>query len=100
MSDDSVTGDGVGGTASNVVLTFPTLDDIGAYSNTNPSAFINVAQAPVQSVNGDTGVVVLNADDVGAYSNTNPSAFINVAQASAAAPVIPGEPPSTNTLPT
>jgi hypothetical protein len=76
----TVTGDGVGGTASNVVLTFPTVNQIGAYSNTNPSAFINIAQAPVQSVNGQTNIVVLTANDVGAYSNTNPNNFINIAQ--------------------
>jgi hypothetical protein len=37
--------------------------------------------APVASVNGKTGVVVLNASDVGAYPNTNPSNFITAAQA-------------------
>lgn len=83
----SVTGDGVGGTATNVVMTFPTVNQIGAYSNTNPSAFINVAQAPVQSVNGDTGIVVITANSIGAYLNTNPNSFVNVAQASASAPV-------------
>jgi hypothetical protein len=31
----------------------------------------------VQSVNGFTGVVVLNATDVGAYPDTNPSAYIS-----------------------
>jgi len=77
----SVTGDGVGGTATNVVMTFPTPSEIGAYPDTNPSNFITSAQAPVQSVNGQTNVVVLDADDVGAYSNTNPSSFINAAGA-------------------
>jgi hypothetical protein len=37
--------------------------------------------APVTSVNGKVGVVVLNASDVGAYPNTNPSNFINASQA-------------------
>lgn len=88
----SVTGDGVNNTdPANPVLSFPTLDQIGAYSNTNPDNFVNAtgaaAAAPVQSVNGQTNVVVLDADDVGAYSNTNPANYINVAQAAAAAPV-------------
>jgi hypothetical protein len=43
--------------------------------------------APVQSVNGQTNVVVLDADDVGAYSNTNPSGYVDAAGASNAAPV-------------
>jgi len=77
----SVTGDGVGGTATNVVMTFPTPAEIGAYPDTNPNNYITSAQAPVQSVNGQTNVVVLDADDVGAYSNTNPSSFINAAGA-------------------
>lgn len=88
----SVTGDGVDNTdPANPVLSFPTLDEIGAYSNTNPNNFVNAAgaaaAAPVQSVNGQTNVVTLGADDVGAYSNTNPANYINVAQAAAAAPV-------------
>jgi hypothetical protein len=41
----------------------------------------------VQSVNGQTNVVVLDADDVGAYSNTNPSGYVDAAGASNAAPV-------------
>jgi len=88
----SVTGDGVDNTdPANPVLSFPTVDEIGAYSNTNPDNFVNAAgaaaAAPVQSVNGQTNVVTLGADDVGAYSNTNPANYINVAQAAAAAPV-------------
>jgi hypothetical protein len=66
----SVTGDGVGGTAADVVLTFPTPAEIGAYPDNNPSGFVDAAgastAAPVQSVNGDTGTVVLDASDVGA----------------------------------
>ena len=88
----SVTGDGVDNTdPANPVLSFPTVDEIGAYSNTNPDNFVNAAgaaaAAPVQSVNGQTNVVTLGADDVGAYSNTNPANYINIAQAAAAAPV-------------
>jgi hypothetical protein len=88
----SVTGDGVDNTdPANPVLSFPTVDDIGAYSNTNPDNYINIAEAsaaaPVQSVNGQTNVVVLTADDVGAYSNTNPSAFVNATGAADAAPI-------------
>jgi hypothetical protein len=68
-------------------------DDVGAYSNTNPSLFVNVAQAsasaPVQSVTGtlvggtsaDPVINIPTLDEIGAYSNTNPSSFINVAQA-------------------
>ncbi|HSG52131.1 MAG TPA: hypothetical protein VLA40_08475, partial [Rheinheimera sp.] len=88
----TVTGDGVDNSnVGNVVISYPTINDIGAYSNTNPNGFVNSAGAasasPVQSVNGQTNVVVLGANDVGAYSNTNPSAFINIAQASSAAPI-------------
>jgi surface protein len=61
--------------------------DVGAYPDTNPSAFIDAAGAPVQSVNGGTGVVVLGAADVGAYADTNPSSFVDAAGAAAAAPV-------------
>jgi hypothetical protein len=66
----SVTGDGVGGTDEDVVLVFPTPAEIGAYPDTNPDGFVDSAgasaAAPVQSVNGDTGVVVLDYADVGA----------------------------------
>jgi hypothetical protein len=41
----------------------------------------------VDSVNSQTGVVVLGASDVGAYPDTNPSGFVDAAGASAAAPV-------------
>jgi hypothetical protein len=37
---------------------------------TNDSGFITSAQAPVQSVNGDTGAVVLSASDVGALPDS------------------------------
>lgn len=37
---------------------------------TNNSGFITSAQAPVQSVNGKTGVVVLGASDVGALPSS------------------------------
>jgi hypothetical protein len=40
--------------------------DIGAYPASNPSNFITAAGAPVQSVNTQTGAVVLTASDVGA----------------------------------
>jgi hypothetical protein len=43
--------------------------------------------APVLSVNGETGTVVLDAADVGAYADTNPSGFVDAAGAAAAAPV-------------
>jgi hypothetical protein len=43
---------------------------VGAYADTNPSGFVDAAgaatAAPVQSVNGATGTVVLGATDVGA----------------------------------
>ena len=59
---------------------------------TNDSGFITSAQAPVQSVNGQTGAVVLGAADVGALPDntaipsktsdlTNDSNFITAAQA-------------------
>jgi hypothetical protein len=89
---ETVTGDGVDNTdPQNPVLSWPTPDDIGAYSNTNPDGFVDAAgaanAAPVQSVNGQTNVVTLDADDVGAYSNTNPSGYVDAAGAAAAAPV-------------
>ena len=79
----SVTGDGVGGTASDVVLTFPTPAEIGAYPDTNPDGFVDAsgasAAAPVQSVNGDTGVVVLDAGDVGAIPTSEKGVASGVA---------------------
>jgi hypothetical protein len=88
----SVTGDGVDNSdPANPVISYPTVDDIGAYSNTNPAGYVDAAgaasAAPVQSVNGQTNTVVLDADDVGAYSNTNPSGYVDAAGASNAAPV-------------
>jgi hypothetical protein len=63
----------------------PTPGLVGAYPDTNPSSFVDAAgaaaAAPVQSVNGGTGVVVLDASDVGAYADTNPSNFIDAAGA-------------------
>jgi hypothetical protein len=41
----------------------------------------------VQSVNGQTGTVVLDAADVGAYADDNPSGFVDASGAAAAAPV-------------
>jgi hypothetical protein len=80
-----VTGGGGGGAVDSVNgytgIVILNANDVGAYSNTNPSNFINSAGAPVQSVNGDTGIVVLTAIDVGAYPDNNPSNFINSAQA-------------------
>jgi hypothetical protein len=89
---ETVTGDGVDNSdPKNPVLSWPTPDDIGAYSNTNPDGFVDAAgaanAAPVQSVNGQTNVVTLDADDVGAYSNTNPSGYVDAAGAAAAAPI-------------
>lgn len=76
--------DSVNGQVGTVVLGAA---DVGAYSSTNPSAFVDAAgaaaAAPVQSVNGAVGTVVLDAASVGAYSSTNPSNFIT----SAGAPV-------------
>ena len=43
--------------------------------------------APVTSVNGETGVVVLDAADVGAYADDNPDGFVDAAGAAVAAPV-------------
>jgi hypothetical protein len=88
-----VSGDGVDNTdPQNPVLSFPTLDEIGAYSNTNPAGYQNVSQvvtyANVVNVNGKSGVVLLDADDVGAYANTNPSGYQNVSQVTAYANVI------------
>jgi hypothetical protein len=61
--------------------------DVGAYPDTNPSAFIDAAGAPVQSVNALTGTVVLDAAAVGAYPAGNPDGFVDAAGAAAAAPV-------------
>jgi hypothetical protein len=85
-----VTGTLVGGTASDPVINIPTLDQVGAYSNTNPLGFINIAQVPIKTVTGsgvdntNVGNVVISwptPDDIGAYSNTNPSGYITSAQA-------------------
>lgn len=67
----SVTGDGVDNTdPANPVVSWPDPSDIGAYPDTNPSGFVDATgaanAAPVQSVAGKTGVVVLDAGDVGA----------------------------------
>ena len=43
--------------------------------------------APVQSVNGAVGTVVLGPADVGAYPDTNPDGFVDAAGAATAAPV-------------
>ncbi len=47
--------------------------DVGAYSNSNPSAFINAAGAPVQSVNSQTGTVTITASSVGLGNVDNTS---------------------------
>ncbi len=89
----TLTGDGVDNTnPQEPTLTFPTIDQIGAYSNTNPAGYQNVSQvqafANVVSVNGQSGIVVLDADDIGAYANTNPSGYQNISQVQAYANVI------------
>lgn len=48
---------------------------------------INTGGGAVQSVNGQTGVVVLDASDVNAYPDNNPDGYVNAAGAAAAAPV-------------
>jgi hypothetical protein len=47
----------------------------------------NSGGGAVDSVNGQTGVVVLDANDVGAYPDNNPSGFVDAAGAASAAPV-------------
>jgi hypothetical protein len=64
------------GGLTNQVLTKDSNDDFDAVWK-DPAA----VAAPVSSVNGKTGAVVLVASDVGAYPNTNPSGFITAAQA-------------------
>jgi hypothetical protein len=97
----SVTGDGVDNSdPANPVISYPTVDDIGAYSNTNPDGFVDATgaanAAPIQSVTGDgvdnsnVGNVVISyptVDDIGAYSNTNPDGYVDAAGAASAAPV-------------
>jgi hypothetical protein len=97
----SVTGDGVDNSdPANPVISYPTVDDIGAYSNTNPDGFVDASgasnAAPIQSVTGDgvdnsnVGNVVISyptVDDIGAYSNTNPDGYVDAAGAASAAPV-------------
>jgi hypothetical protein len=97
----SVTGDGVDNSdPANPVISYPTVDDIGAYSNTNPDGFVDASgaanAAPIQSVTGD-GINLTDpanpvwsyptVDDIGAYSNTNPAGFVDAAGAASAAPV-------------
>lgn len=48
---------------------------------------INTGGGAVQSVNGQTGVVVLDASDVNAYPDNNPDGYVNAAGAASAAPV-------------
>jgi hypothetical protein len=65
-------------------------DSVSVYADVDkvvvrPSAF-NGGGA-VTNVNGQSGVVILDADDVGAYSNTNPSGYVNTTGAANAAPV-------------
>lgn len=48
---------------------------------------INTGGGAVQSVNGKTGVVVLDASDVNAYPDNNPDGYVNAAGAAASAPV-------------
>lgn len=48
---------------------------------------INTGGGAVDSVNGQAGVVVLDASDVGAYPDTNPSNYVDSAGAAAAAPI-------------
>jgi len=77
---NSVTGTLVTGTATDPIVNIPTVDQVGAYSNTNPSNFVNAAgaaaAAPVQSVNGQTNVVVLTKSDVG-LSNVDNTSDLN-----------------------
>jgi hypothetical protein len=85
---------------ANPVISYPTVDDIGAYSNTNPDGFVDASgaanAAPIQTVTGDgvdnsnVGNVVISyptVDDIGAYSNTNPDGYVDAAGAASAAPV-------------
>lgn len=79
-----VTGDGVDNTdPANPVISWPDPSDIGAYPDSNPSGYVDASQAanaaPVQSVNGQTGDVVLGAGDVGAIPTTEKGAASGVA---------------------
>jgi hypothetical protein len=65
----------------------PTAHGNEAHTSTFVDAAGAAAAAPVQSVNTQTGAVVLGASDVGAYPDTNPSSFVDAAGAAAAAPV-------------
>jgi len=65
----------------------PTAHGNEAHTSTFVDAAGAAAAAPVQSVNTQTGAVVLAAADVGAYPDTNPSSFVDAAGAAAAAPV-------------
>jgi hypothetical protein len=65
----------------------PTAHGNEAHTSTFVDATGAAAAAPVQSVNTQTGAVVLAAADVGAYPDTNPSSFVDAAGAAAAAPV-------------
>jgi hypothetical protein len=48
---------------------------------------INTGGGGVDSVNGQTGVVVLDASDLNAYPDNNPAGYVNAYGAAAAAPV-------------
>jgi hypothetical protein len=71
-----------------VRLTAPADGEVLAYDG-SLGLWVNepVPADAVQSVNGQTGTVVLDAADVGAYADDNPSGFVDAAGAAAAAPV-------------
>lgn len=80
----SVQGDGVDNTdPANPVISWPDPSDIGAYPDSNPDGFVDASgasnAAPVQSVNGQAGDVVLGAGDVGAIPASEKGAANGVA---------------------
>lgn len=72
----------------NVLAGSPTDGQTLAY-NASQDVWENVTPtpAPVDSVNGQTGEVVIDASDVGAYPDENPDGFVDAAGAATAAPV-------------
>ena len=76
---NSVTGQGVSGTVADPIMSFPTPAEIGASkSGDNVSDFVNDAgyltsetPAPVDSVNGKVGLVVLDTGDISPVIDKN-----------------------------
>ena len=72
-------------TSASAATTYQRLIGFTPYNNTNPAGYIAASGAPVQTVAGRTGAVVLAVGDVsGAYANSNPAGYQTAGQVSTA----------------